>query len=117
MVPPEGHKVLSTLADMGGPGAEQPAGQARVLVGSASLLAAAGVKLSPDVEAHMASVQVGSCACTPRGLAVRWAGLPQQWLQAPAYQQRSYAISTYMESCKLATAYHVTERKTHFVSP
>ena len=58
VVVPEGNKVLSTLAGLGVAGADKMPSHARVLVGSASLLASAGVKLSADVEAHMVSVQV-----------------------------------------------------------
>ncbi len=76
MVPTEGHKVLSALADLGGPGADHPAGQARVLVGSASLLASAGVKLSSDAEAHMASVQVRACSATPLAFASQFQHYP-----------------------------------------
>ena len=64
VVPPEGHKVLSALADLpGGAEPQQPAGRARVLVGSAALLATAAVELSAEAEAHMASVQVSLPAC------------------------------------------------------
>ena len=50
--------MLSALADL--PSAEQqpPAGRARVLVGSAALLAAAGIQLPPAAESHMTIVQV-----------------------------------------------------------
>ena len=82
--PAEGHKVLLALADLGGPGDDQPAGQARVLVGSASLLAAAGVKLSPDAEAHMASVQVRPFLCDSLQTCFGWSGTTSVLAEIPA---------------------------------